>query len=201
MKIKMDKAKINLNLNKLINEIDIIVENKEQNNSKNANKTASNFLNTSNSDNKNSLANQLLGQATNPSSKVRGANSKNNSHVIEILGATSLAMLAFAVLKRKDIEKLLVSKESNDSNYNYINVNTKNQKCIINNYDVQEFKVIIKSIEGVFYDFENLKNFDIEEVEEIIFVEIKNENQYIKEIRTLKTNWNKESTNKYINLF
>lgn len=179
MKIKMDKAKINIALNKMKGATGdngaLIGDNSNFNNSQNFNQETN---------------------TTNENASVRGSIEHKNGSVIGLGAVATLATLGFLVLTKKDLAKFV---PGTDTTEEYIFINENN--CEIIPQKIKKFKVVVKGYDEKYYDFETLLNFSVLEIKEIIFIEIVNDVQKIVEIKNAENNWKKTNTTKYINNF
>lgn len=179
MKIKMDKAKVNITLNKMKGATGdngtLIGEN-------------SNFNNPQNSSQETNT--------TNENASVRGSLEHNNGSVIGLGAVATLATLGFLVLTKKDLAKFAAGTNPNEE-YIFINEND----CEIHPQQIKNFKVVVKGYDEKYYDFETLLNFSVLEIKEIIFIEVENDTQKIVEIKNAENNWKKINTTKYLNNF
>lgn len=192
MKIKFDTAHIKFDLNKLLNEIDIVVDTEkvDTNTKNNKPKVESGVSNNTNVD---SVVNN------NAQGFVRGSSTVANNHgVLNVVSISTIALLAIATLKKEYLENLLPG----NSNNNYILINTKTNKCEINTQNIFDYEVIVKTKENEILNLGKLTKFSIEELNEVIFVEIKDGKKQILEIKQEENKtWNKIANSKYYEVF
>lgn len=137
--------------------------------------------------------------SNNANSFVRGTSKRDiDIGVLNVLSVSTISLIAISTLNKEYLENLLPGKEK----YGYIFIDSAKRMCKINVQNILDFEVIVQTKKKEILNLGKLTEFSVEELNEVIFVEIRNNVKKILEIKTEDCGiWERNNNSKYYDVF